>query len=729
VVGFWILLGLAATPGVLRLRVETSTASVLDRTGPDWERYQESLLLFGGDEDVVVAIPAARPFEREVLGRVISVSEKLLRVPGIERVDSAATTPVVERDKSGSIIVGPILTSHAIQPEHLGETQRRLAESSLLRGLLVAADGLTFGIRARVSADSRDYPRVMREVADLARQEGAWVSGVPIFREEASHRTRSELALFVPATILVVALVLLVVLRSFSAVGLTLGVAAAGTWLVLGAMGQLGVPLMLSTAILPSVLLAMGAAASVHLLCETSRARSRDVLLSRASIVSGPIIVSGATTALAFLTGATVPIPAIRYVAIFGALGALVLAFATITLGSALLAVGAGLQDEPRLLVLVRNRLGVAVLAGVRRWPRRYAVGWLVACLLAVWGASRVVAETDVTSWFPRGGEVRDSYEAIRERLVGVSPINILIRSPSGRSVADATSLGRIGELTAFLESLPDVGKATSISTLLGDVHRATNPEAGGEVPFEDAMIEQYLLLLEGTEDVRELVTQDRAVANVVVRVSNNGSEHLLDVASRAVEWWKTWGDGESEVVPTGIMFEFARAERAIAQGQLVGLALDCAALLGLYLILFRGIALALIALAPSVAAIGLTFGALGLLGAPLDAGTVFVGSLALGVTVDETVHFVLAFRHGLRNGRGVVDAIAAGFGRVFPALVLTTGVLALGFGVLTASSFEFIKKLGMLTAAAMAVCVAANSTLIPALLFVGGRIWRRNSG
>jgi predicted RND superfamily exporter protein len=395
----------------------------------------------------------------------------------------------------------------------------------------------------------------------------------------------------------------------------------------------------------------------------------------------------------------------------------LVLAASAVSLGTALAVIYA-VPERRGILGWLHGRGAELAVRLARRHAVMVLVAWMVLLSACAWGVSRIRLDTDVTNWFPRGGEVRDSYEEIRARLAGISPINIMIEAPTGRSVAEPEVVARLASFTAFLEGLDDVDKATSIATPVRKLHEALSEDGRtAPLPSDAMLIHQYLLLLDSTEEVSELIVHDRTVANVAVRVSNNGSERLLEIARVARQWWDGNGIEEFVASPTGIMFEFARAEHSIALGQLGGLGLDLATLGLLYVLVFRGVILTLIALVPSVVTVMVAFGLLGSLGAPLDAGTVFVGMLAIGVTVDETIHLVTAFSQRLAGRGDAMGALEKALQSVFPALCVTTIALAGGFAVLGFSSFAFTQRLGALTAVAMIVCAAASSSLLPALL------------
>src|SRR5439155_22289728 len=183
-------------------------------------------------------------------------------------------------------------------------------------------------------------------------------------------------------------------------------------------------------------------------------------------------------------------------------------------------------------------------------------------------GVPRLSVETDATRWFPIGSEVRDSYEAIRARLSGISPMNVVISADDGSPLTMPAALAAIDGLSAELARRPDVGKVLSIADPLRQIHAAFAGSADAGLPQDPALIEQYLVLLDSVDRIGDVLRADRASANVLLRVDDNSSDNLLDVARGAQEWWRTHGPPDTEAPATGIKFEFARAGAQTAIGQ-----------------------------------------------------------------------------------------------------------------------------------------------------------------
>jgi predicted RND superfamily exporter protein len=702
--------------GLPALRIETTTESVLDRSRPEWAEYQESQRRFGGDEFLAIALEADAPFARDLLRRVETLSEALEGLPGVRRVDSLASVPVVSGTPEGALSLDPPLRDLPWESPGAGELVReRLRADRVAPGSLVSEEGRVAALNVLLEADA-EYGAVFAGIESALAGSPAWVSGVPVFRLEASETTREELLLFVPITVALAAGLLFALFRSLRAVLIALAPSAGGSVVLLGSMGALGAPLTLTTAILPSIVLVLGCMYASHLLVAARGRADPAHLLTALEHLALPVALCGLTTAVGFAASALVAIDAIRFVGGFGALG--VLAVLALTLGAVPAALRLwplperGLREEHRIFAQLARSL---VRAAQRRG--RWLLGaWLAACLGLAAGLGWLRVETDATRWFPPGHEVRDAYEAIRARLSGISPLNVVIESRNGRPVTEPEALRAIDALAQHLAAQPEIGKALSLADPLRQLHGGFAGDASQPLPPTRELAEQYLLLLESLEQLPDLVTADRRAANILLRADDNGSAHLLAVGEKVERWWAQHGPAGFEATPTGVMYQFALALEEVAQGQIRGLAFASLTISAILLAIFRELRVALVALVPNVVPVLMIFGVMGLLGVPLDAGTAFIGSLVLGVAVDDTIHLVSAFRAqpaGLAPGEALERALR----QVLPPVVYSAIVISLSFAIFALSEFHFTRDMGLLMAGVMLVCMLADLTLLPALL------------
>jgi len=723
ILGIWGAVLAAAGIGVSQLEVDTSTDSVLDRTDPEWSFYQRSLDLFGGDEVVVIAISSDEPFDSASLAIVERLSREVGAIPGVRRVDSLSSMPLIEASSDGRLSLEPALTADIpTTSTDRSQLAARVRRDRIAPGLLVSDDGRLLAVNILLDRDSgKNVASIVETIQNLLPAQEVWLSGVPVFRTETNKRTASEIRFFVFLTISVMALFLYMIFRTILPVVIALAAGGAGTWVLLAAMGLLGTPLSLTTMILPSVMLAVGCANVMHVITRAVGVSEADSLKDLLDPVILPIVLSGVTTTIGFLAVSGVRIEAVQAIGTYGALGVFSVLAVTLTAIPSALVIWPLPAREIALSVWIRRRLCPWLLRihEVGRVP--ILMVWLFCGVLAFVGVTRLSIETDATTWFPRGSTVRESYEEIRNGLSGISPMNVVIESLNGQPVTRPEVIYAIAKLERHLELMPQVGRAVSLTDPLRQLHGGFVDAREMPLPDSRDLIEQYLLLLESVEQMQDLVTADRSAANIVLRVDNNGSEDLQLVAEEAERWWGQYGPRGFSARATGIMYEFARAEHEISIGQLRGL---CFALLSVGLILvgiFREARLALSTLVANAVPILFAFGAMGLIGVALDAGTVVVGNLAFGIAVDETLHLV----SGLREVRGTRGnqraALAEAFDQCVPPILYSSAAIALGFGVLAFSDFAFTRNLGVLTVSVMVLCVVADLVFLPALLL--GRV------
>jgi predicted RND superfamily exporter protein len=715
----WIGIVAIFLTGVLRLDIETSTDSVLSRDHSDWQFYRQYVDQFGGDEVLVVALSAEKPFAPAVLDRVAGLTAAMERVPGVRRVDSVATVPVIRLDADGALVLSPLFEDLPSASMDSREARVELLRDRIAPRLLVSEDGRVFAVTARMEDVRADYDaNVVDEALDATSGREAWLSGGPLVRIATNRTIRSDLLTFIPATGLLIVLIQLIIFRTLWAAWVPLAIGGVAAFSALGAMGALGISLTVSTVVLPSLLVALACAYSMHLIAAAIRTGTDPESLARGiQPLVRPIALSGLTTTLAFLAMSFVRIDVVRDVGGFGALGSLVVVVASLTLGPALLVRRKVAPHSASLTSWVEDRLAprLARFVATYRWG---LVGcWGLATLALSAGIYRLEVETDPVLWFPKGSEVREDYERIRDALAGISPMSVVISSTSDRLVTDPEAIYAIDGLERYLESLPRVGRALSVADPLRQVHGVLRGDPTQPIPDSRDLIEQYLLLLESVDQMQDFITDDRTEASVLIRADNNGSRDLLEIAHLAEAWWGDHGAAGFTAKTTGIMHEYARSEEEIASGQIRGLAFAAITISLLLFLSLRSARLAGTALIPNLVPLFFLFGFMGLRGLPLDISSVMLGSLALGIGVDDTVHLVSAYHERRLHGDSSDAAVRGALCASLPAVSYSTLAIASGFGVLGLSGFVITRNFGDLTGSIMICCYLADVTLLPALL------------
>jgi predicted RND superfamily exporter protein len=415
----------------------------------------------------------------------------------------------------------------------------------------------------------------------------------------------------------------------------------------------------------------------------------------------------------------TTEVEAIRELATYGALGVVIVTAAAVSLAPAIITLGGSRPSETSWVAGARG-----LAAPLSRFAVRHRAGivasWVAATVIVGVGAFSLRVETNIIEWFSDSDPIRSAYESVREHFSGITPVSIVIRSEDGRSVLEPEVLRAIDQATRDLESLGAVGRAISVTQPLRMTRRAFGDEG---LPDSREEAEQYLLILEGEPQLGDVITADRRATNILLRLDSNDSTEIVGMEAWVRDWWEARGVDGYEARTTGVMFEFARAQEAIAKGQIRGLVIAVLAVAVVLSIALRSVKNAAIAMVPNALPIALAFGAMGLLGVPIDSATVCLGSLALGIAVDDTIHVMLQVDGAAEKESEPEARIERGLRPILPALTLTTICIAVGFAALCVSDFVLIRHLGAVTAVVVALCWAADVTLLPALLARPARV------
>jgi len=713
----WVLAVVMGGLLVTQLEVDTTIGSALNRSDESWVEYQDSLSMFGGDEFVTIALKADPPFASEMLREVLELTASLEVLDSVRRIDSFSTVPLIRREGQ-DVRVDPGLVESVIgDPAREAALWQALREDRIASGTLISDNGEVIALNLVFDGDvDGDRESAMDAILSAVGEREAWLSGVPVVRAAAGERTRLELAIFSPLTTILVAIVLWALFRRFVPVFGALFVGLAGNILCLACMVVGETTLSFSTLILPSVVLALGCAYSMHVFTAASGV-AREDLRQSLEAVAPEIALSGLTTAIGFLAMATIRIELVRDLAFYGALGVLFVTLASLTLAVSLVALWPVRPHSDGGAVASLSRLGVSIVGAVSRRRTLVRTCWLLIGLVVIGGVARVNVASDVILWFPEDGELRRDYERIRSGLSGITPVNVVVRAPRGATVTTPEAILAIDRLGSALSAREDVGKVLSIADPVQELHAAFSEDPNAGLPTDPALIDQYLLLLSDVEQIADVLAVNHEAANLLLRVDENGSADIGVLADWVDDWWSSHGPPGYTANTTGIMFEFGQAQDEIAYGGLRGLGLALAAVAGVLLAVFRDWRVAMIAMVPNALPIAMAFGVMGLIEVPIDAATVCLGGLALGIAVDDTIHVLSGVLNERRRGADAQEAFEVTFSRTLPALVFSTMAIAIGFSVLGFSDFTLVRNLGLMTAAVVVVCLAADVLLLPSLM------------
>ncbi len=757
-----LLIVAAAAPGLLRLELRTDGHALVPPEDPAVRFDAEVREHFGLRDQFVVLLETSHPdgvYNPATLKRLQRMTEAVAALPevGPEHVMSLATEPR-DRVYPGTLKFRPFLDPLPDTPELIEQLKGDLEAADILTGTLISADARAVTLLAGVpnapagrgSADRTAlYRRLRAAVEPLAGgHDRVLVVGAPAAESLLGEHILKDLTLLLPLALAVIAAVIWIGCRR--AWGVLLGLTEVGACLVFtfGLMGWLGVPIYLTTAVLPVILTTLGLADEIHLFWHYQRLLAGQTPHAAAvrrtfGELTRPVVLTSLTTSLGFLSFLASPIAPVRLFGVFAGVGILFCMLWSLTVIPAAL-----------------TRLGPEVMRRpsrpAARWPSAAWVGRQAQPLLAALGlltlglglgTARLFVQDSWIDGFAPESPFRQATERVDAALHGThvllchltfeGPVEVdLSRVPEGSGLVgpllDPTLLAAVGAFESFLRARPEVGGAIGPHSHLSTAHYLWLARRQGmrRVPGDPQRIRRVLNRLDlarGERRRREIIDDDlrRAVVTIFLENANYRDTARLMAAIRGYQ--------RDHLAARGVRVDFAGDVAvsqamipAIVETQVVSLLLALASSLLAVCLLTRSLLAGLAAVAPAALAVLWTFGTMGWLGVPLGVATSMFCAITLGIGIDYAVHFYERFRRARAAGHPAPAELA--LGEAGPSIIADTLAIALGFGLLGLSQVPANARLGLLVALALTASCLLTLGGLGALLGEAARLTARSA-
>lgn len=565
------------------------------------------------------------------------------------------------------------------------------------------------------------------------------MAGSPFMMHQLTYILGRDMFLFSALGILLTSMLLYGIFRRWVMVFLPVGVSALSVYFTFALMAFMGIPITTSVQILPSLLLAVGVSNAVHICTvyfqAVDQGQDKRASLRYALGHSGlAVVMTGLTTAgglSSFITAQMKPVADIGIVSPIGTLCAL--AFSLILM-PALIAVlpfkDKGLRsDGDGLLQAFLTRC--ADLATRRPW--QVLGSWtllIVACLFLV---VQIRPSHYPLGWFPKGTEIRDATETIDQQFGGATFMEIVVDSGQTNGLHDPALLHAVDDALDFANQLEvkgvKLGHSTSLIDINKELHQALNGNdpAYYRIPDDRALIAQELLLFEnsGSDDLEDIV--DSAFSKMRITAKMPFVDGIL-----YPEYLEQFKAGFNDIVGdhaqltyTGIISLLASSIKALIGDTIRAYLIALLIISPLMMLLVGSVRTGLISMIPNLAPIIITLALMSLLNIPLDAFTLLIGSIALGLAVDDTIHFMHNYQRYYAHSGDSAAAVRETLRTTGKALMITSLVLACAFFVNMLGSMHNMRAFGLLTGFCIIMAFLADVLLAPALMTLLAR-WKQ---
>ncbi|MDH3882072.1 MAG: MMPL family transporter, partial [Desulfobacteraceae bacterium] len=279
--------------------------------------------------------------------------------------------------------------------------------------------------------------------------------------------------------------------------------------------------------------------------------------------------------------------------------------------------------------------------------------------------------------------------------------------------------MARVIKIHDYLDSLPETGKVLSLGTMVKIAEKLNDGK-----PLDDFQL--ALLYTQIPLKFRDMalspyvsLSNDQVRFSIRVRDSEKSLKRNQLLKKIGYELVNKLGLKQDRVHLSGMLVLYNNMLQSLFRSQILTLGVVILALMVMFMILFKSVKIAFIAIFPNLLSIGIVLGVMGWLNIPLDMMTITIASISVGIAVDDTIHYIHRFAHEIKIDQNYIRAMHRCHGSIGHAMYYTSVTIIIGFSILILSNFIPSIYFGLLTGLAMFIALIAALTLLPQLITV----------
>ena len=756
-----------------QIQFDTSTEGFMHEKDPVLLTYNKFREQFGRDERVAIAIKSDHIFTLDFLKKLKTLHEEIeTEVPFVNDVTSLYNVRNT-RGEGDKLITDDLLEPFPTTQAEVDEIKKRAMASHFYKNLLLSQDAKMTTIIVETDAYSHvgekevsdenafedenafndDDIHKNQKRAFLTDEENAqvvhailkivkkykkkgleiYVAGSPSVMDALKSQMRSDMQKFTKVTFIIIIVFLFLIFRRVSAVVYPLIVIILSLVTTIGTMAWAGVAFKLPTQIVPSLLLAVSVGATVHVLsiffdkfnAYGDKGKAIIYTMGHSGLA---IAMTSVTTAIGVGSFAGSEVAPISDLGIFASLGVMVSLFLTLTLLPALLSITPLKQKAKSKSATLDEMMKRLAIIPVKYYKSIIAVS-LILVVVALIAALKIELSHNPLYWFEPQDENRISTEVIDAHMNGTVTIEVVVDTGKENGWNDPIKLKKLNQLSAKLETYKDkythIGKVVSLATIVKETNRALheNKEKYYTIPEDENLVSQELLLFEnsGSDDLEDVVDSQFSKTRITIKLPWTDAVKAEDALNYVKKEVKSVFPNQ-KVETTGmvplLITTFAHAVHSSVLSYFIA-----AILITLMMIFILGsVRIGLLSMVPNLTPIILGLFIMYIAKIPLDMFTLLIGSIAIGLAVDDTIHFLHNFKRYYLESNNSTLAIEKTFYTTGKAMVITTIVLSFGFYAYMLAKMVSVQNFGFLTGSVILIALLADLLLAPALMVVAAK-------
>lgn len=552
------------------------------------------------------------------------------------------------------------------------------------------------------------------------------------------------------ATVLIIMLLLWYFFRSFAAVSWSLLIVILSTIWTLGISALLGLTVTGFLILTILLILTVGVADSVHIMSGYSFLRNKkkdhkSALRSIYSSTGTALLLTATTNVVGIFALNITPVVPIQTFAVMSTMGIFLAFFFTIFLLPILIDLWKPWKDSENSKVTIFTKIGrlfpnvangmqkilVKVVPAVEKRPIPILVVFVCVIFICVYGATLIKVDSNMLDQYPEDSQFRQNVEVADEHMMGAFSMVVFLDLGKENAFKDPKVLKAMDKLQREFEKKYSkyVVMTSSIADVAKDAYKKLNEGKQDMyiIPEDPQVLSQTLFMFNNAnpEDRKRLVGDNFQMANIKISLHNYGSyeyskvfENIQKDTAEMVNLLK--GDyGDATVSITGIFALAMQTADYLTTSEVKSFGIAFIAICIILLLVFGSVKVGVAAMFPNLLPAIMTFGLLGWLGIPLDFYTMMLAPIIIGISVDDTVTFITQYRHEVIKDGNIKRALRDTMKEAGQALMFTSLVLGLGFGIMSIAAATGTSNMGKFGFLAIMVGLLCDLFFLPALIIV----------
>lgn len=750
----------------LASKVELSyeKSRIVPPNDPEYKNFDKFIKYFGNDGNViVVGVQTSRIFEQEFFNDWYQLSQHIKKIPGVTDMVSLADLYNIELDTAAKKFkIAKICTELPRSQQEVDTIRQKVMANKFFEGLVYDSASsstlIAIGLDRKV-LDSKQRIEVCDRIMEWAKQfekeqeVELHYSGLPLVRTIFATKVKNELYLFSILSIAVTSILLWFFFRSFLAVVIpTVIVLLGGIW-TMGTIVMFDYKITILTGLIPPLIVVIGVPNCIYLLnkyhIEYTKHGNKILALTRVvEKIGASTFIANFTTAIGFGVFMTTGSSILVEFGLISALNVMLIFLSSLIMVPAIYSFLPPPSSKQTDHLENKTVNYFVDLFGKWAFTYRKAIyaGVTVLTIIGLWGMTMLKPLSYLVDDIPHDDVLYTDLKFFEKHFHGLMPFEILVETGEPNGALDQTNLEIAEQIQQVVMEDSSFARPVSLVEVMKACRQAYRGGDPSEYSLFTGMERNFILPImyrsmrgggPGGKIASAFTDSTRSIIRLSFKMADVGTTKMKEIVGKVrPKIDSIIKDTNVKVTVTGSSVVFLKGNQYLIDSLNSSIWQSYILIALVMLPLFRSFRLLIISLIPNTLPMLWVAGFMGFSGIPLKPSTVLVFSIALGIAVDCTTHFLVKYRQEIeRHDWDIRTTVLVALKETGSGMIYTSIIIFFGFAIFGASQFEGTVALGMLTSTTILVSMLANLILLPALIYSFGSIkkirrfqWKKKS-